>query len=253
MSKLDCENILTLTKSIENILGLKKNEIIDYYNSFSYDSNHFHSNLLFIKEIEKNGITINHTSTSWFHFTRNFPSEEYKKGLLPLNKILEYTWNKLYLLVKNEVQYDDWSDFKKLMNSGENYTKGATLYYDKINESNNQFGPYGFLVFDIDCFDKPIWDWHYLKGGSEIVYHICDAFQEIYKIDLFNIYISHTKPCIVKFEWNNNDKDNLIYALMTFINYYNNKKMYLGDIPCFSTRGSTIKFEAIEKVIYYDI
>ena len=252
MSKLDCENVSTIYESLKKISGLNPREIGKIFEDIPNEPNVYYTGSTFLHELQNKCNNINHTSTCWFHFTRNFPNEKYEDGILPLSEIIDDIWVSMYDLAKAWISSSEWLSFRSVIEDENNYSKSSELYRGKIDNSNNQNGPYGFLIFDIDCFNKPISEWHYLKDGSEVVYHICDAFQEIYKHKLFRKYITSTKPYIVKFSWPEIDMIDVGHALSALYYFENTKKLGLDDNPCFSTRGRVVPYRNIEDIFFLD-
>lgn len=255
MSKLDCENISTLYKSIENISGIKRKKLSSILEKFDLDKFYtenptFSSGKdVFLHLLQKNAKYINHNSTSWFHLTRARSENEFTNGLLPLHKSLNTIWEFLYELACPVINNTEWLRFREITETGENESDGALMYRIKKNKNNNQYGPYGFLAMNISCFDKPLSELHYLKDGAEIIYHICDAFKEYKNYNLFNKYLAATKPCIVKFVWMEPVLKDVGSALCLLHGKLTNMQLSYDSNPCFSTRGRTVPKENIEKII----
>lgn len=252
MSKLDCENVSTIYNSIQEISGLMPNDIINIFKDIPNKPNVYYTEDIFLAELKKKCNHIKHTSTYWFHLTRIFSGEIFSRGILPLSMIIDDIWILLYNLAKSYISSSGWSNFQNKINDDNNYSKGSVLYRNKINSINNQQGPYGFLIFNVDCFNKSIFEWHYLKEGPEIIYHICDEFQNIYGYNLFEKYITSTKPCIVKYIWYDVNIIDIGYALSALYYVMSNQKLDKEQNPCFSTRGNIVPSENIEKIFYVD-
>lgn len=251
MGQLDCENNETLSKSIENIFGLSIKSVNRIIGKLKRRNRNISPDQLF-RGLKDNSKEFSYKSTIFFHCTRIFEGDNFDEGLLPLSSVIKDMWNKLYGLAKNKLSKAEWDEFRKKLENENyyDYCGSATQYRDKASNYCNNDGPYGFLVYQIDCFDKPISTWHYLADGPEIVYHICDSFKEIYKWNLFDRFVKNTFPVIIKFQYDMADYDMLKYAVnVLFCNTFN-KELHWESNPCYSTRGMPIPKENIEKIIY---
>jgi len=210
--------------------------------------------ILFLNVLLDRCKRLNHTSTCWFHFTRNFPEEKYDRGILPIRDILDTLWTKLNNLAKLWISNSKWKEFRSWIEDANNDSKGSILYRDKLeNSKTNQFGPYGLLIYDVNCFNIPICELDYLKDGSEVIYHICDAFQEMYKYNLFERYIRNTKPCIVKFLWPEANTVDIGHVLSALYYHVNTRKISLDNNPLFPGRGIIVPLKILKKLIIWKI
>jgi hypothetical protein len=247
---LDFENIHTAESSIKSIFGLQNvcwPSLFDNYTSTRNKKDYPISLMEYLKNI---GNQFEYSTTNWFHFTRRFREEKYSRGLLPLGPILDFLWERLYRLSKQWVSQKEWETIRIEIEDESNYSKGSILYRGKLEDIYpQQSGPYGLLIYNVPCFDKSITTLEYLTDGSEMVYHICDYFQESRNHNLFELYLENTIPCAVKFTNHCTDEQNLEIALKALYYTYIGKTISLDSNPLTPGRGTAVKPEQIIKII----
>lgn len=260
MRILDCENTLSMYKSLENISGISQKELKKFIAKFDFDEfqkdnphSFLRSDEILLKIFEEEyNPSLKFDYTCWFHLTRTFQFDHFKDGILPLGDILDDIWKFLFRLIKNEFSKKDWENYRKSLESGELKREVedvyGELYRSKINNPIH-WGPYAMLIRDSAFKSREIGNHDYL-GVPEIVEDICVPFDKIHDFGLLNKYKNNTKSCIIKFKSKSNER----YFIGTVLNYlhciHNKERMYINCNTCFDNKGNKISSKNILKIEY---
>lgn len=253
MNILDCENENKAYSSIQNITGLNKEEVNDIFKELDFDrfySNHpevSEPNEVFPHLLEKDfNINYKVDYVVWFHATRTHEIELFNRGILHLSKVMEEIWQFLYGLIKNEVKHDQWNQFKKQFETNKLSHHNAYLYNLKMKNPSH-WGPHGFLIKELIFKPDELGNWDYL-GAPEIVYDICKAFDDHYKLNLLEKYFHSSKSVIIKFRDRFFMPAYIGYAFLYLYGKYMNEEIGRSCNCCFAAKGIEIKSNDILKV-----
>ncbi|PEF94031.1 hypothetical protein [Bacillus cereus] len=223
MKVLDCTTVSTMYESLENILGLSKQEIQKFFSDFKsklhpYDTPYDKTNdKLLLEQIKKliRKTDINYDRTVWFHGTRT--NNDFKDGILPLGEVIENIWDNLYKLVQKEISLEMWTEFRSNVENGLG-GDGAYHYNLKIN-LKKAWGPYGLLIREI-TFIPPekfsdVGNHNYIKI-PEIIEDICLEFDKKYQLNLKERFEDNSSKCIVHF-YTFNTKEKYIGSALHYL------------------------------------
>jgi hypothetical protein len=254
---LDCSDMSTVYKSLQDITGLCKNEIDkiitttnfeEFYSIHTHITSHENVFLHILQSDYK--LSLNYDFTYWFHASRIKSKKDFQKGLLPLNQIIDSIWDDLFVLQKDNCSLHDWLKFKQNVENNEINFHSADLYKLKINDSFH-WGPYAFLIKEVIGHPDTMGNWDYL-GAPEIVFDICASYKYLYNYDLLGIYLQNTKPAIIKFK---HQDAQLIYIGIAFLYLYckiNKEYLFSSLSFSFPGRGHTILGKDIVDIEYVD-
>jgi hypothetical protein len=199
---LDCESIESTYKSLEAILGVKRDKLqqvfdsLDIYNAFYEEKkyNYFSSpdDLLLSYVKERTCCKTEFDEICGFHCTRTLHGNTFSEGLLPLSQSIGKIWDYLFMLVGNQLTIQQWTNLR-----------------DSISSSNNRFAyQYNLKFQDINAHGGP-WAWLIKEAGlhngayltiPEIIEDICGYCSDIFSnVNLKKLFIDNTVPCIIKF------------------------------------------------------
>lgn len=253
---LDCESIESIDHSLESILGVPISEIEDFlinfdfdnaYEKYSTDEEFEHMEYIIVKEISNYfDITCDFNRTNWFHITRAFDKKDFKKGIHPLNKIIDKIWKDLFNLVNEQFTELEWMEFRKMMDGDSLDCWKSHVYKSKFGEYVSP-GPFALLIRD-HAFSKRNSidaDYHDLP---EVIRDICDCFDKKYDYDLLSRYLSNTKKYIIKFTSNKHDVFDLGAALLHKYVKLNGRQTASNPRGIFNGKGATIPPEDILRI-----
>jgi len=256
MIAIDCENIKTIYLTLEKILNISIDKILNFIKNLDLDefyqknADYFDTGDKALFDLLTQNINIKYSKidyTYWFHLTRTNKNKLLNDGLLPLGLIIDKIWNYLYSLINLEINEYEWKSFRKHLENdmGNHY---AELYRLKLNNKNS-WGPYAMLIKESAFKSSEMGNHDYLKI-PEIIEDICICFEEKYKINLAKIFINNTKPCIIKFSVKGGE-----YYLLKPILYYiyctmHNKSLSIYSNTCFNAEGELINSDSILKIEY---
>jgi len=204
MNILDCENRDTIYKSIEKLFNISHSTLTSFLEDFNledYQNIHPESKdkyfLDLILEIFCNnfGKPGQIEETMWFHLTRVFNKDTFKKGIRPLKLIIDEIWQDLYSIIKDDISYNDWHQFREKMET-DFESHYADLYRSKTMDLKSG-GPFGVLNKLIAFNLTKIYYHDYLRV-PEIIEDIAIYLNEYCNYDLMDKYLKNTKPCIVQ-------------------------------------------------------
>nr|WP_319374281.1 hypothetical protein [uncultured Methanobacterium sp.] len=240
-------------------IGIPIKELNDYLNNFDmenyYDKYDYHDtgdSLLLDIIISKFKPVINFEYTCWFHLTRTSKFNTFNEGILPLNKNLDYIWNFLFHLLKDELTFKEWNIYRNDLENGNLKKEDENIfgfhYRNKIKNSIH-WGPYAMLIKDSAFKSKEMGNHDYLKI-PEIIEDICYPFDNIYNFNLLDRYIKNTQPCIVKFKHSKFELDYLGAVLFYLYKICHNLKINIHCNTCFNGKGLKIHHNDILSVEY---
>lgn len=255
MKILDCETQETMYASLEQITGVTKAELLSFFNQFDlekyYEDNPDYwepAEDLFLNKLRAMARTnLQFDCTTWFHLTRTFKGNDFKDGILPLGKNVQFIWDFLFHLQKGFLSQEEWQNFKKYV---EKQSSGhyAWLYRMKVSDSFH-WGPYAMLIKDVAFSAEEIGNHDYLDA-PEIVEDICFTFEEKYNYDLLTKFKQSTYPCIIKFQVQESNIRHLGIVLNFLYHKHQNMELSIHCNTCFDANGTTIPKEAIMKIEY---
>jgi hypothetical protein len=199
---LDCESIESTYKSLEIILGVKRDKLqqtfdsLDIYNAFYKEKkyNFFTSpdDLLLSYVKERTSCKTEFDAICGFHCTRTLPGNTFANGLLPLHQSIDKIWTYLFTLVERQLTTQEWANLRDSISSSDN--RFAYQYNLKFQDINAHGGPWAWLIKG-----RWIYNTAYLTT-PEIIEDICGYCNHIFnEINLRKLYIDNTVPCIIKF------------------------------------------------------
>lgn len=251
MKVLDCESIDITYTSLENILEIKRSRLESLFDDLDLDSFYrenphypiWADDHLFSEVTKICDPTRPYDQTCWFHLTRTIEKNDFKDGILPLNRQIDSIWDFLYSLVEGKFSRRKWNEFRKNLLVGQSHD--AFLYKMKTGDSMH-WGPFAILVRDIAFRAEEVSNHDYLRA-PEIVEDICNCFSDLLDFNLLDAFMRKTKPCIVKFIGPPRD-DCLRAALFYLHNVRWNAGFSQDSNTCFNGQGSPIPANRILKI-----
>lgn len=133
----------------------------------------------------------------YFHGTRAIDPEAFRRrGILPLDQMVDELWATLRDLADDEISDEDWASFRSSVEAGAGGNDG---YLYRLKTSGRiHFGPFGLVVRET-FFEPRSTGSHDYLGCPEIVQDIARCFAFAHDVDLEQRFCEATKPCIVKF------------------------------------------------------
>lgn len=136
----------------------------------------------------------------YFHGTRTVEPEAFlRRGILPLDQIVDELWATLRALVGGEISDEEWAAFRSSVESDAGGHSGS-LYRLKTR-GRIHFGPFGLVVRETFLGPGSTGSHDYL-GCPEIVQDIAVCFTSAHAGNLERRFCAATKPCIVQFRSN---------------------------------------------------
>lgn len=197
MARLDCETVESAYSSLEEILGFDRDVLDSRLDAFkkcnetALEDEPRNLILDFITDCDQGRIS--HDSTCWFYATRTHDPNSFRRGIFPINEMLDSTWSFLFSLVQDQITEHNWQKFRRQVEA-DFYGLGKMTFEAKRKYEQ---GPYGFLIRD-DAFHRGFCGHDYLET-PELVEEICRCFRHQFRHDLQSVFHNRTKPCIVKF------------------------------------------------------
>jgi hypothetical protein len=147
--------------------------------------------------LNTDGVTERFDGAYYFHGTRAVDPEAFRRrGLLPLDEMVEELWATLFALVANDVSDEEWAKFRTEVEADGGGHDGW-LYRLKTGDRRHS-GPYGSVVRET-FFAPGATGTHDYLGCPEIVQDIARCFASAYGVDLEQRFCAATRPSIVKF------------------------------------------------------
>jgi hypothetical protein len=253
MRVLDCESIDSIDKSLELITGIPIDKIEDFlidldcenmYRKYTVDDD--------IRDIIAKEVSVyfdvkcDFDETCWFHITRAFSKEDFNRGLLPLSKIIDKIWKDLFNLVAKDFSWEQWDEFRAMVESGSSNCWNAYLYNLKLNKEIGQ-GPFAMLIKELAFPDHHPNNIDYIDL-PEIVRDICECFDKKYKYNLLDLYLANTKKYIIKFKSNDHESFDFGSALIHKYRLLNGMPRESYPVCCFSGQGEPVPPKDILKI-----
>lgn len=133
---------------------------------------------------------------AYFHGTRVLdPAGFTRRGILPLDQVVEQIWEMLHELVGDECSINEWAAFRSWVEAGGGGDDG--FQYRLKTRDRLQRGPHALLV--CDHLLAPATTWHDYLDCPEIVQDIARCYQTRYGTDLEQRFRSAALARIVKF------------------------------------------------------
>ncbi len=134
----------------------------------------------------------------YFHGTRVVdPDAFYRRGILPLDHMIDPLWSTLRELAPRDLTNEDWALFVNSVESGVD-NQDTRLYRLKTG-SGLSFGPFGLLVREI-LLDPGAASSHDYLRTPEIIEDIARAYLTAYGVDLQALFCAASHPCVVTFK-----------------------------------------------------
>jgi hypothetical protein len=133
----------------------------------------------------------------YFHGTRALDPEAFKRrGILPLDQMVEELWATLRELAGEEITDQDWDSFRSSVETGAGGHDGS-LYRLKTG-GRIHYGPFGLVVRET-FLDPGSTGSHDYLGCPEIVQDVARCYASATGGGLERRFCDAAKPCIVKF------------------------------------------------------
>jgi hypothetical protein len=133
----------------------------------------------------------------YFHGTRAIDPETFRRrGILPLDQMVDEVWSTLRALVRDEISNQDWAAFRRAVEADAGAHDGF-LYRLKTGDRMH-FGPFGLVVRET-FFEPQATTSHDYLGCPEIVQDVARCFSAAHGIDLERRFCEASRPSIVKF------------------------------------------------------
>jgi len=250
MIVLDCESTDSVYASLEAIAGAKRDAIESFLKSIDIESLYGGSSpprdagndFLLDAFRRKFRTDLSYEKTCWFHLTRTMESTTFDQGILPLGDCLDSIFACLHRLFQDVVSAEQWTDFKKQCPQK---ASNSAQDYKRKTENRFHWGPYAILVRDHAFKPEEVTNHDYLSR-PEIIEDICNCFEEIYHINVLNIFLKKTKPCIVKFVDYHHNAKYVRAALWHLYHQQQTCSSYCND--CFDGKGAPVPRDRILRV-----
>lgn len=202
MPWLDCHDLATALSSLAEAIGTTPAELEQVLRE--YDESRFEDTtedswermpheVLERFSVDVETVALRFERAHYFHGTRAIDPEAFcRRGILPLDQVVEELWATLRGLAGDEISDEDWAAFRRSLESGAGGHSG-TLYRMKTG-GRIHFGPFGLVVRETFVEPRAAGSHDYL-GCPEIVQDVASC----YAGGLERRYCDAAKPCIVKF------------------------------------------------------
>jgi hypothetical protein len=135
-----------------------------------------------------------------FHGTRVFDPDGFqRRGLLPLDLMLDEVWEMLYGLAQDEFSREQWQEFKRSIEEEGAGGHDGELYRLKVVGADAELhhGPHAEVVRELFFHPEEVGSHDYL-ACPELVQDLARCFRSAYGIDLEARFRAATVPCLVK-------------------------------------------------------
>ncbi|MCP4266101.1 MAG: hypothetical protein GY777_11100 [Candidatus Brocadiaceae bacterium] len=178
-ASLDCETRESAFRSVFEILGLTRLDLISFFRKFDlwdYVDKHGSGregpgNILLKTLLMRIECNWDFSHTAWFHMTRCLPTEEFKDGLKTYSGIIDDIWELLFNINPSNITRSDWNKLRISMESVMSSNLGE--YHRIRTSSDEEESPCGILVPEFRSGNPIIKQDHYLEEAPEVVFYIC--------------------------------------------------------------------------------
>jgi hypothetical protein len=252
MRVLDCESPESTYASLANIFGMDEGRIRDLLLRFDIDE-YFRANPrakidsdeLLLSVMAPSGVPPAYDSTCWFHLTRALPDTTFEQGILPLGTQVNSIWASLFGLLEGSFPEAAWGDFRRSVET--DFSHRLADDYRLKTSRRHLWGPYAILIRDI-AFDPESYGNHDYLGIPEIVDDICACFRQYAGVNLREIYLRRTRPCVVKFIDGGIDREYVKSALKYVYLLRRETTMVALDTDSFDGGGRPIPADRILRI-----
>jgi hypothetical protein len=251
---LDCETPESIYASLANIFGTDEGRIQDLLLRFDIDEYiranpqvKQDSDELLLSVISPSGVPPTYDATCWFHLTRAWPDTTFEQGILPLGMQIDSIWALLFDLLEGSFSEAGWGDFRRSVET--DFSHHLAKIYRLKTSRQHLWGPYAILIRDI-AFDPKTYGNHDYLGIPEIVDDICVCFQQYGGINLREIYLQRTRPCIVKFIDSATDREYVKSATKYVYLLHHETTLVAPETYSFDGRGRPVPPGRILKIQY---
>lgn len=200
---LDCESLASAISSVESIFAIPQENIVNDLISIDFEKEYEHRYNLY-EYPEFGECILNHFVSQynikpnsvericWFHLSRSLNPKSFRRGILPLDNIIDKLFDDMYFIVKDKIDYSIWMQIKEKATGNSNF---AYLYNTKRYNPMHQ-GPYAMLVKDIAfsaCGN------HDYLGIPEIIEDVGYVVEEMFGISFIKKFKEKSSSVIVKF------------------------------------------------------
>jgi hypothetical protein len=202
---LDCDDLDSTVASLANVIGVTSAELelaLEEHEPRFEEAAEDPWQLMPCEVLERFGADVETVARRfdgayYFHGTRAVDPEAFRRrGILPLDQMLEELWATLRELAADGISDEDWAVFRHDVETGIGGHDGW-LYRHKVG-AGIDLGPFGLLVRDIFLEPQSTGSHAYL-GCPEIVQDISRCFSSVHGVNLEPRFCDAAKPCIVKF------------------------------------------------------
>jgi hypothetical protein len=182
----------------------------------------------------------------YFHGTRAIDAEAFcRRGILPLDQMVEELWATLRELAGEEISDEDWDSVRRSVEAGAGGHDGF-LYRLKTG-GRIHFGPFGLVVRET-FLDPASTGSHDYLGCPEIVQDIARCYASAYGGNLERRFCDAAKPCIVKFRSTNRRPGDVKAALWYAFTKVRNGEITSSANYSFDGAGNPVPAEDVVDV-----
>ncbi len=226
---LDCESIESTYKSLEDILGVKKSDLCQLFDSVEVygKTRERYCESLFSYIQRKTDCKAHFDKTCWFHATCTWSGNTYEDGLLPTRQALNKIWDFQSALVKGQTTIPE-----RIKSSN----PGGDVHLYELKCHNG--GPFGFLLRELA----------FVCDSTYVNYF--DSPEIVEDIGLNELYHANTVPCIVKFRDQQTSTEQMCIALLyAYHDHHDIGLTYGGELAhSFDGENKTVPKDRILKV-----
>lgn len=202
MPWLICRDLETALDSLASAIGVSVDDLS--YMLHNYDETRLDASSEdpfrqmpreILEELGAEGVRFD--GVHYFHGTRvKDPDEFRRRGILPLNEMIEPVWRDLYELVREEVSPEQWIAFRRSVESG---ACDDAIYVGRLEAKyKSGYGPDGVLVREVLLNPDAASSQDFLNC-PELVQDIARCFLNMHRIALEDRFRSTSYACIVTF------------------------------------------------------
>jgi hypothetical protein len=251
---LDCESADSIYESFRSLFGVGESTIKASFATTARKHLHFDSatdDELILPLEDRIATEEPFDATYWFHLTRTIRSNTFAEGILPLGNVLDSLWDMLFGFLGNTFPLEKWSEFRQGMEFSYCEDTRVGDYRLKVHDPF-YWGPYAYLIRErtIQEYGSSRLETHYLYL-PEVIENICVPFKNKFDIDLPQIFLENTSPCIVKFIARGSKISHLLAALR-YLYFVHNRSNDFVPNPIHSgmvTHDQIVSVEFVEELL----